>query len=330
VGNRHTMMVNSGDPKGITTYVYEPVNRLLEEFGPLSTKQDGGRYHQSYTYDGDGSLTRTEKDGKEVTLYYYDEASRLLQVTDPLSQITRYTYDVAGKRVSMTDAKGTIFIYDGSEVLAEADATGTIKIAYSRMPNGQLVSQWQGAETFWYHLDALGSTIALTDESGKIRNRYGYDEYGNPLSSNSEEVFNRFAFTGQAWDAGVGLYNYKARYYNPAIGRFLTQDTHKSSLWEPGTQNLYSYVGNNPVNLVDPTGHDAVTATVGVLAIAATIVLMANRASLTVVAVPLTVQFAAAGIGVAYGAAMVTKDFQAGNYGLAAWDALGTVLALPE
>jgi RHS repeat-associated protein len=92
-----------------------------------------------------------------------------------------------------------------------------------------LVSQWQGGETFWYHLDALGSTIALTDESGKIRNRYGYDEYGNPLSSNSEEVFNRFTFTGQAWDAGVGLYNYKARYYNPAIARFLTQDTWKGT-----------------------------------------------------------------------------------------------------
>jgi YD repeat-containing protein len=92
-----------------------------------------------------------EKDGKEVTLYYYDEASRLLQVTDPLGQITCYTYDGDGKRVSITDARGkTIFIYDGSEVLAEADATGTIKIAYSRMPGGKLVSQWQGGETFWY------------------------------------------------------------------------------------------------------------------------------------------------------------------------------------
>jgi RHS repeat-associated protein len=106
-------------------------------------------------------------------------------------------------------------------------------------------------------LDALGSTIALTDESGKIRNRYGYDEYGNPLRSKSEEVFNRFTFTGQAWDAGVGLYNYKSRYYNPEVGRFLTQDSYRGNAWQPWTQNRYAYVGNNPVNAVDPTGHRA-------------------------------------------------------------------------
>lgn len=125
----------------------------------------------------------------------------------------------------MTEARGkTFFIYDGTEDLAEADATGTIKIVYSRLPGGRLVSQWQGGETFWYHLDGLGSTIAMTDESGKVRNRYGYDEFGSPTNATSEQIFNRYTFTGQAWDAGVGLYHYKARYYNPQAGRFLTQD----------------------------------------------------------------------------------------------------------
>jgi RHS repeat-associated protein len=263
VGNRHTMMVNSGDAKGLYTYVYDPLNRLLEEFGPVPTDLGGGEYHKSMRYDGEGSLTRVEKDGKEVMLYYYDEESRLVQVTDPAGQITRYTYNGDGQRVSMTEARGkTFFIYDGTEVLAEADATGTIKIAYSRMPGGRLISQWQGGETFWYHLDGLGSTIAMTDESGKIRNRYGYDEYGNLTNATSEEIFNRFTFTGQAWDAGVGLYHYKARYYNPQGGRFLTQDTYKGNVWEPWTQHLYAYVGNNPVNYVDPTGHAAQEVTV--------------------------------------------------------------------
>lgn len=254
-GNRHTMTVNDGGETGVYTYVYDPVNRLLEEFGP---EPGGGRYQKSQTYDGEGSLTRVEKDGKEVTLYYYDEESRLVQVTNPSGQMTRYTYNGDGRRISMTEARGkTFFIYDGTEVLAEADATGTIKIAYSRLPGGQLVSQWQGGKTFWYHLDGLGSTIAMTDESGQIRNRYGYDEYGNPTDKTSEQVFNRFTFTGQAWDASVGLYHYKARYYNPQAGRFLTQDTYKGDAWEPWTQNLYTYVGNNPVNYVDPTGHRA-------------------------------------------------------------------------
>jgi RHS repeat-associated protein len=256
VGNRHTMAINSGDAMGVYTYVYDSFNRLLEEAGPVPTSQGGGRYHKSQTYDGEGALTRVEKDGKEVTLYYYDEESRLVQVTDPAGQITRYTYNGDGQRVSMTEARGkTFFIYDGTEVLAEADATGTIKIAYSRTASGRLVSQWQGGETFWYHLDGLSSTIAMTDESGKVRNKYGYDEYGNPTNATSEQIFNRFTFTGQAWDAGVGLYHYKARYYNPQGGRFLTQDSWKGSPWQPWTQNQYTYVGNNPVNLIDPTGH---------------------------------------------------------------------------
>lgn len=258
VGNRHTQVVNTGDPKGIYTYVYDPVNRLIEEFGPLSSKEGGGRYHMSYSYDGDGSQTKVEKDGKEVTLYYYDEESRLTQVTNPLGQATRYTYDGDGKRLRLQDVTGTtVFVYDGNEVVAEIDPTGTLKVAYTRLPGGRLVSQWQGGETFWYHLDGLGSTMALTDESGKVRNRYGYDEYGNLQSGTTEEIFNRFTFTGQAWDGSVGLYHYKARYYNPQAGRFLTQDTWKGSAWTPWTQNLYTYVGNNPVNYVDPTGHAA-------------------------------------------------------------------------
>jgi YD repeat-containing protein len=109
-----------------------------------------------------GSLTRVEKDGKEVRLYYYDEESRLVQVTDPVGLITRYTYNGDGQRVSMTEARGkTFFIYDGTEVLTEADATGTIKIAYSRLPGGRLASQWQGGEAFWSGLGFRGGSVPL-------------------------------------------------------------------------------------------------------------------------------------------------------------------------
>lgn len=111
------------------------------DLGRLRRVKWGDRYHLSYTYDGDGNQTKMECDGKEVSLYYYDEEGRQTQATNPLGQVSRYTYDGDGERVQMEDPTGkTNFIYDGSEVLAELDATGTIKIAYNRLPGGRLIS----------------------------------------------------------------------------------------------------------------------------------------------------------------------------------------------
>jgi RHS repeat-associated protein len=251
VGNRHTLVA---DGIGATTYVYDAANRVIEQFGPNLV--GGGRYHESYQYDSDGNQIQSDRDGA-VSTYTYDEDARLTTVTNPLGQVTKHTYNGDGQRVRMEEPEGTtIFIYDGNEVLAEADATGTITIAYTRRPDdGRLISQWQKGETYWYHLDVLTSTILITDDAGTIKNKYGYDEFGNPSSQTTEGIFNRYTFTGQAWDATSGLYNYKARYYNPQVGRFLTQDRWKGSAWQPWTQNLYAYVGNNPINLIDPTGN---------------------------------------------------------------------------
>lgn len=78
----------------------------------------------------------------------------------------------------------------------------------------------------------------------------------------AEEIFIRYIYTGQAWEATAGLYHDKALYYDPDSGRFITQDTWKGSPWQPWTQHLYADVGNNPVNYVDPTGHRAQQITV--------------------------------------------------------------------
>jgi RHS repeat-associated protein len=255
VGNRHTSVDNRTATKGTTTYVTDEANRLTDQFGPKPSSQGGGRYHDSYYFDADGNLVRMEKDQKDVTLYSYDAANRLLQVTPTAGLPTVYGYNGDGQRVRLQDSTGTTsFIYDGAEVLAEVSDSGQLSVAYTRMPSGRLISQLRSGKTYWYHLDGLGSTIALTDGTNRVVNQYAYDEWGNQGSS-TESVFNRYTFTGQAWDASSGLYNYKARYYNPQIGRFLTQDTYRGSAWEPWTQHLYAYVGNNPVNYIDPTGH---------------------------------------------------------------------------
>jgi len=95
--------------------------------------------------------------------------------------------------------------------------------------------------------DSLGTVIALSDENGDIVERYSYDVCGEPNRVSS--VGNPYLFTGRRYGSGTGLYYYRARYYNPHIGRFMQPDpiAYKAGL-------NYTYVDNDPINSKDPFG----------------------------------------------------------------------------
>ena len=101
---------------------------------------------------------------------------------------------------------------------------------------------------------ARGSVSNIVNNAGNRVKGYDYDEYGN-LTGSSGNFKNEVTYTGYVADNATGLYYANARYYNPATGRFLTQDAYTGNAGEPWTQNLYSYCGNNPINFIDPTGH---------------------------------------------------------------------------
>ena len=88
--------------------------------------------------------------------------------------------------------------------------------------------------------------------AGQIRTNYAYDPFGVPLVAG--DVYNPYQFTGEAWDAEVGLLYLRARYYQPETGRFISKDPWEGNQRSPATLNPYAYVADNPVNLVDPTG----------------------------------------------------------------------------
>lgn len=129
--------------------------------------------------------------------------------------------------------------------------------------------------------DALGSTLALTDTSGAILQRYNYDPYGHTIASNTTAGFtNPYQFTGREAD-DIGLDYYRARYYSPMLGRFISEDP--VGFWG-GQYNFYAYAAGNPVQYSDPAGYSAGVAAADFLAGSGEVELTANPAGLVVAA----------------------------------------------
>ena len=102
---------------------------------------------------------------------------------------------------------------------------------------------------YYYSVDEQGSTDFIIDRSGKVKNEYWYDAFGNVLES-KQEVHNRITYTGQQFDSITQQYYLRARFYNPVIGRFSQEDIYRGD-----GLNLYAYCGNNPVVYWDPSGY---------------------------------------------------------------------------
>ena len=108
------------------------------------------------------------------------------------------------------------------------------------------------SQVYTYHFNQVGSTVAMTDNSKNIVNKYAYDEFGNILAQD-ETIAQPFKFVGQfgVMTEPNGFYYMKARYYDPKVGRFISEDPIG---FEGGDVNLMAYVGNSPVNRTDPSG----------------------------------------------------------------------------
>ena len=201
----------------------------------------------SYSYDANGN-TLSDPSGKS---YSWDFENRLVSAVVPGTGTVNFKYDPFGRRIQKSGPNGTTnYLYDGVNVLEEADNSGNV---LSRYTHGAVIdedlSMLRSGSTTYYQGDGQGSITSLSNPSGALANTYVYDAFGN-LTASTGSLISPFQYTGRESDSETGLYYYRARYYNAQSGRFISEDPAGFS----GGPNFYDYAKNRPTNLIDPTG----------------------------------------------------------------------------
>jgi RHS repeat-associated protein len=160
-------------------------------------------------------------------------------------------YDGFGRRTK--NLQNTLFLFDGANAVQElSGSTPTANLISGGID--EILTRADSTGAFTPLQDALGSTIALVDASGNLVTQYAYDPFGNTTVSGATNS-NASQYTGRE-NEGNGLYFYRARYYSPLLGRFVSQDPMGFAGSGP---NLYAYAGNSPTNFTDPFGMQTVT-----------------------------------------------------------------------
>jgi RHS repeat-associated protein len=242
-GNRDSMTVNGST----TTYQYNALDQLTSA-GAIT-----------YGYDARGNLNKITN-GTQITNYTYNAADQLSNVVLPNNTNITYGYDADGRRVKQTvGSTVTNYLWDEAslygDVVLEYNGSGSTLASYV-LGGNQLISQTRGSTTSYFLQDGQGSTRALTSSTGTVTDTYAYMAFGESFSRTGTTT-NPYQYTGQQFDSLTGLYSLRARYYNPALGRFLSQDTYPVNFNNPVELNRYGYTASNPINLADPTGHTA-------------------------------------------------------------------------
>ena len=228
VGNRLSSL-------GVSSYTYNPSNEL--------TSSSSG----NYTYDNNGN-TLTDASGKTFT---WDFENRLTTAVVPGTGTVAFKYDPFGRRIQKSGPLGTTnYFYDGLDLIETVSGSGSESASYAQgVGIDEPLAELQGSTTDYYAVDGLGSITSLFNATGVLANTYTYDSFGK-LTASTGTITNTLQYTAREFDSETGLSFYRARYYDPVTGRFISEDP----LRFLSDINFYRYVFNSPVNFIDPLG----------------------------------------------------------------------------
>lgn len=248
VGNRLTRQRSGGAGALDLAYSYDARNRLTAA--------------GAATWSWDANGNQTARSGPDAATFAWTSEDRLARVTESTGTVVAYAYDADGNRVrtEVTPANGPPTAIDSlldlggptSQVLAEIDDEGVVDAFYVRA-GGELLAILRPDGARYVHADGLGSVRLLTDDAAAPTDRYAYSAFGELLVHEGDDP-SPFRYAGEAEDGETGLYNLRARWMDPAVGRFASADPFPGIASAPATLHKYLYAENDPVDRTDPTG----------------------------------------------------------------------------
>ncbi len=221
--------------------------------------EKGNVEQTTYTYDKNDRLL-TESIGDDTVTYTYDDNGNMLEK----SEGTEQTFDLLGRMSSYKSAEGTVTTYGYyADDMRKSKKTGNsaeITQIWSdddialELENDEVKSTYVYGENLicsiygWYLYNTHGDVTALTANNGTVTKNYEYNSFGVQKSATDDGDENPYRYSGEYYDAESGYTYLQARYYDPDTGRFISEDPAMDG------DNWYVYCGNDPVNMVDPTG----------------------------------------------------------------------------
>ena len=262
---------NNGGNNGDAAYTLDPVgNRTaasstLSGFSPVAGSYNADDQLSSETYDSNGNTTLAANGNS----YTYDSENHMTSATGNGKTITM-AYDAFGNRVAKTVNSGATSVTTWYLVEDDVNPTGLPQVMEEKVGGAvqrvytyglQRISQYlsptvTGINAWtasFYVYDGAGSVRQLTDINGTPTDEYEYDAYGNSFTKQGTTP-NNYLYRGEQFDSDLGLYYLRARYYNPATGRFLSRDPQAGYPILPMSLQKYLYASANPVNRIDPRG----------------------------------------------------------------------------